>query len=276
MADDEKILDWMKSVAPALKRATSRTGYEALKPSWSGFYREAHPKGIKPAVDVYLPGQGRNHPSVILVHGGGFVVGSRQMSSMSYLASELCKQGVACASIDYRLIFRGGRLDESVDDVQTAVAWWRSMASEYSLNEDKISLLGCSAGAALVMLSASHVGELWRVIGVYGVYDFTNLPGRPSRLPARLLLGSDDPEIWAARSPNQAANFAAPLLLLHGTADTLVVKRHSEELAARRESAGLPVELCLYPDEPHGFLQDGPLRPAVLQALDDILRFLKI
>ena len=59
----------------------------------------------------------RPAPRCVLVHGGGFVIGSRDMKPMRFLAAKLVGAGLTVCAVDYRMIFRGGRLDEAVDDV---------------------------------------------------------------------------------------------------------------------------------------------------------------
>ena len=74
-------------------------------------FRSRRARGIAPLADVYLPDGPGPHPSVIIVHGGGFVIGSRRMKPVRYLATRLCAAGYAAAALDYRMIFRGGRLE---------------------------------------------------------------------------------------------------------------------------------------------------------------------
>ena len=44
---------------------------------------------------------------------------------------------------------------------------------------------------------------------------------------------------------------APPILLMHGTADTVVKPYNSERLAAKLKAQGTPVELRLYPGKNH-------------------------
>ena len=270
-----KSFDWMRSLGPALWRVARPSPIEKVEPTWSGLYKEGARTGIQPRVDVYLPQTRGPHPSVLLVHGGGFVLGSRSMAAMRYLAANLNSQGYAVASIDYRLIFRGGRLDEGLEDVSDAWEWWQKNKATFSLDASRMAILGCSAGAALTTLTSVWCDGIWKMVGIYGVYDFCDLPGSPSRLPARLLLGTPDEKAWAARSPIRQLGAKLPTLLMHGTADTLVKKRHTDEMAQARRAARYPVTTRYYVGEPHGFLQDGPSRSVVPVALRDILDFLE-
>jgi len=87
--------------------------------------------------------------------------------------------------------------------------------------------------------------KLGGAIGLSGPYDF--LPLKSAKL-IEIFGGANRPEIEAitfARAP------LPPALLIHGTADTTVYPRNSQNLAAAWRAAGAPVELKLYPDVGH-------------------------
>ncbi|CAG0968296.1 Monoacylglycerol lipase [Myxococcaceae bacterium] len=238
-------------------------------------YGDRRGAGVAPLADVYLPDGRGPHASVLLIHGGGFVIGSRRMKPVRYLATRLCEAGIAAAAIDYRLIFRGGRLAEALADVDAAARWWRATSASYGIDPDRIAVAGLSAGATLAVLAAAAAPERFhRIVSFFGVYDFAVLNGRLASSMRRLLLQSRDREVWARHSPLARATMPTPLLLLHGTADTLVPIEHARRLHARRSELGLPVELIEYPGIPHGFLNDATL-PESRAAADAVIRFLE-
>lgn len=209
------------------------------------------PPGIAPLADIYLPAHA-DGASVVLVHGGGFVFGSREMKPMRYLAARLAASGLAVCAIDYRMVFRGGRLDEALADVTAAVAFWCQRAPRYGLDAARVSIIGVSAGATLAILAAGQVPQaLHRAACCFGMYEIGHLRGVASVLP-RLLFKTWDRSAWAARAPSAVPQPAIPVLLLHGDADRLVPVGQSRRLAARRQELGLPTRLVVYPDAPHG------------------------
>ncbi|MEO8845227.1 MAG: alpha/beta hydrolase [Kofleriaceae bacterium] len=208
-------------------------------------------RGIAPLADLYVPA-GAIGPSVVLVHGGGFVIGSRTMKPMRYLVAQLTAAGIAVCTIDYRMIFRGGGLEASITDVCDAYAFWSARAPAYGLDASAISFVGLSAGATLALLAAARVDGLAGVVGCFGLYDVGHLRGPAALLP-RLLFGTADRTVWTARSPHAAPQPAAATLLLHGSDDGLVPVEQARQLAARREAQGLQTRLVIYDGAPHGF-----------------------
>ena len=232
-------------------------------------YRErpARRGEILPLADLYVPA-GANGASVVLVHGGGFVIGSRAMKPIRYLVAQLTAAGIAVCAIDYRMIFRGGRLDEAIDDVCDAFAFWSGRAASDGLDPRRIHVAGLSAGGTLALLAAARIDGVAGVIGCFGLYDVAHLRGPAALLP-RFLFGTADRAAWFARSPQAAAQPVAPTLLLHGTDDGLVPVEQAHRLAARREAHGLPTRLVIYEGAPHGFF-NYPLPVAETAARDMI------
>lgn len=217
-------------------------------------FRSTRARGIAPLYDVYLP-RVTPRASALLVHGGGFTVGSRTMLPMRFLASRLVEAGIAVASADYRMIFRGGRLDEALDDVRAALDHFRAHGERrHGLDPTRLGMVGLSAGGTLAMLVAG-TEPVHRLACAFGLYELDHLEGGLASIVPRLLFRSPDRALWHARSPRHAPQPSAPTLLLHGTADGLVPAGQAEALAAHRRSLGLPTSLVIYPGAPHGFFQ---------------------
>jgi acetyl esterase/lipase len=220
-------------------------------------YRDEARPGIPPLADVYLP-PAATGASVVLVHGGAFVIGSRAMKPVRYLATRLAAAGVAVCAIDYRLIFRGGRLDDALADVADALAFWTARAPSHGLDPRRISLVGLSAGATLAILAAADAPGLHRLACGFGLYELDDLTGAIAASLPRLLLRTADRSTWRSRSPRHATQPTGPTLLLHGDADGLVPVAQARRLAAHREALALPTRLVVYPGAPHGFFSmDG-------------------
>ena len=232
-------------------------------------YRDDVPRpgAVAPLADIYLPPRPIG-ASAVLVHGGAFVAGSRRMKPMRYLAARLHAAGIAVCAIDYRMIFRGGRLEEATADVHDAFAFWFRTTASLGLDLRRVSMVGLSAGATLALLAAPRIpaGRLARLAACFGLYDAEHLRGLRALLP-RLLFRTNDRAAW--RLPHSAPQTATPTLLLHGAADGLVPVDQARRLAALRESLELPTRLVVYDGAPHGFF-NVPV-PAAAAAVREII-----
>jgi dipeptidyl aminopeptidase/acylaminoacyl peptidase len=172
------------------------------------------------------------------------------------VAQELAKAGFVTASFEYRTLTDAGHVDHAIDDTAEMLAWWAQQAERFWFDPARTAVVGLSAGAALAFLGLARHPIAQRVVSVYGVTDWSIVPGAATTLPHRLLWGGPRPHDWRERSPLHIFQQGVPVLLMHGTADRVVVPAHSERMAEDRRARGLPVDLRLYPGEGHGFLRD--------------------
>lgn len=229
-------------------------------------------RGIAPLADVYLPDTPGPHPSVILVHGGGFMIGARDMKPMRYLATRFVDAGFAVMALDYRMVGRGGRLPEMVEDVRQGIDWWLSRCDDFQLDRAQVEVMGLSAGATLTMLAAGtpDAPALRRLISIFGVFDFSRVHGWHGKLWERLVLPERGQQACIDYSPITRCTTKTPLLIVHGTADTLIPHGEAERMARWRQESGLPVELVTLTGAPHAFFNDLRL-PFAEQTLRVIL-----
>ncbi|MEO6776930.1 MAG: alpha/beta hydrolase [Kofleriaceae bacterium] len=223
---------------------------------------------IAPLADLYVPA----HPSgasVVLVHGGGFVIGSRRMKPMRLLTAQLTATGIAVCALDYRMIFRGGGLAEALQDVRDGFGFWSEQAAGFGLDPRAISLVGLSAGATLALLAGAGLDTVAGVVSCFGLYEIDHLRGPATLLP-RLLFGTADRRAWAERSPRFAPQTSAPTLLLHGSDDGLVPVEQAHRLDEHRRALGLATRLVIYDGAPHGFFNLAG-HPAALAATREIV-----
>jgi acetyl esterase/lipase len=125
----------------------------------------------------------------------------------------------------------------------------------------------------------------------YGVFDFTTLREQagaregettPGTQAAGPYLGCEPswrcpPGLREGASPVGYVDASdPPLLLIHGTADTVVPHQQSDQMAAALEKAGVPVKLVLLPGVGHSFVGANAeqTRQASLEALRATFDFL--
>ncbi len=205
--------------------------------------------------DLYLPAGEGPHPAALLVHGGAFLIGSRRMKPMRFLADRLSAAGIAVATCDYRLLLRGARhLDDQVADVRAALGGLAAHADALGFDRQRLSAVGLSAGATLTLLAAeASPTPIHHLVSVFALYDLAGLSGPLAGLLGRLLFGTGDAEVWRDASPLARPSPAAPLTLLHGTADGLTPFEQAVRYRDLRAARGLATRLHVYEDAPHGF-----------------------
>jgi acetyl esterase/lipase len=234
-------------------------------------YGEA--EGRELLLDVYSPPQReRPRPAVLLIHGGGFVGGSRADVDIVTAARHLAQTGYVAFAIDYRLVDLaqpGPAWPAPLDDVQRAVRWVRAQAATYGVDPERIGAYGISAGAGL----AAHLGvrespepaddhlaavssRVRCVVALAGPMDGTIPPANPSDLDvAQALFGgmpTQVPAVYRDASPVTHVNPAsAPFLVVHGVHDTVVPVAHARRLVAALQAAGIAVDYVEDPDAGH-------------------------
>jgi len=104
---------------------------------------------------LFLPDNAESYLLVIFIHGGGFTGGTRNvvLSDPNRLADIkfFLEQGIAYASIGYRLLETNGPDEEGVikclNDSKRALQFIRYYAEDLKIDPDRIVLSGTSAGA---------------------------------------------------------------------------------------------------------------------------------
>lgn len=204
------------------------------------------------ALDVYRPTgpTAGKVPVVVFLYGGNWKTGER--AQYRFVGRRLAQQGVLAIVADYRT-FPRTTFPGFVEDGAGAVAWARRHAGEYGGDPQRLFVAGHSAGAqiaALIGTDARYLAahgmqprDLAGVIGMSGPYDF-EIAGYED------VFGSE--ALWPRA---QAVNFVdgdePPFLLVHGTGDTVVEAKDSQELADKLRAKGGEATLLWLPDAGH-------------------------
>jgi acetyl esterase/lipase len=247
-------------------------------------YGDAGERPLK--LDIYRPTT-PNRAAVLLVHGGGWSRGSKDM--LGPAATALAEQGFLVLAQEYRLTGEAP-FPANIHDVKRAIRWAKEHAVELGFDPDRLCLEGHSAGAHLVLLAAGTpedarlappegLGDVSQsVAAVCAIYPPTLFhlgETRPSgALPARVLPGADASEAAAAlASPiEHLTPDYPPTMLLHGDADKVVPVSASRRFEERLRAVGGKVDLHVYAGLPHGFANHPEIRPAMMSMIGGFFR----
>ena len=230
-------------------------------------------------LDVWAPRQRSEAPLPVVTffYGGGWVDGDRE--EYGFVGRAFAAHGFVTILPDYRLV-PNVRFPTFIEDSARAVRWTRDHIAEFGGDPGRINISGHSAGAyigAMLSLDRHYLADAGvdpavvraaaLLSGPYDFYPFTEQRGRDA-------LGH-----WPRPRETQPITFvrpdSPPMLLMHGTADTVVQPRNSRRLAAALTAAGATAELKLYPGKSHidTIKSLSPLFRGATSALADSVAF---
>jgi len=229
-------------------------------------------------LDIYLPrGSASRRPVVFFIYGGSWSSGSK--GTYGFVGDAFAGRGYVTVIADYRLVPEV-RFPTFIEDGAQALAFVRQNIAHYGGDPAHIFLAGHSAGGYNAMMLALDPRYLVRAgvprqsvraaAGLSGPYDFLPLEGRVTQTAFG---NARDP---AETQPISFARRGAPRIFLGtGTADTTVLPRNTDALAARLGAAGVPVTVRKYEDVGHAgtVLALAPLLRWSTPVLDDVTAF---
>jgi acetyl esterase/lipase len=115
-------------------------------------------KNERQTLDVYAPTEGKNHPVVVWIHGGGWQSGDRK--EVHKKPQAFVDRGFVFVSINYRLLPDKVTIKQMAGDVAKAIRWVHDHAKDYGGDPDTIFVMGHSAGAQLAALVCTDDGYL--------------------------------------------------------------------------------------------------------------------
>jgi len=232
--------------------------------------------GITQGGILYRPDTTDARPALIVLHGWQ-AAGTNGAAVVEARARRYADDGYVALALSMRGWPPSGGSDDcglrQPDDVVAAAEWLRGAAG---VQADRVGVVGFSQGGQVALLAAARDRRLRAVVAFYPVTDVAawktttanaDIPG--------YITAVCEPGGVAPRSPvTRAGDIGAPVLLVHGDADTRVPTAQSQMMQAALESAGRLAQLLLVPGAQHGFTaaEDNAVQPVVDRFLATALR----
>jgi acetyl esterase len=243
--------------------------------------------GRHEVLDVCLP-SGAGHvsrPAIVAVHGGHWAVGSKTQGEFRDVCEWLASAGYVVASVDYRLAPKY-EYPDAINDVDHAVEWLRrsDVDRRFSVNPDKIGILGASAGGNLASLVGTEgVGRLTSghrvaaVVDLSGPADLTSKGAeKPILVPAiEAYLGCPNlascPQAREA-SPIYHVNASDPPFFITNSTEELIPLSQSAHFVAALRAAGISVRFVEVKGNAHAVkVLDSSMRARIIDFFRDTL-----
>ena len=220
--------------------------------------------------DIYEPPASvKNGIGVLLIHGGGWSSGDR--SQLKGYGVLLGRRGYTCIASEYRLT--GEALwPAQIEDVKCAIRYVRANAADLGIDPDRLVISGNSAGGHLSLMAGGAIAESSfegsggndgvssSVAAVISFYPPTGLDRRSwGGLPALFGKGANEETLKGASPLSYATASFPPTLLIQGNKDEVVPAAESTRMYEALDAAGVPVELHMFANQPHGFDADPKL-----------------
>ncbi len=257
---------------------------------------------VKPlAMDIVMPAQKGRYPLILYINGGGFINANKD----GYIQHrvELAEHGYVVASMTYR-VAPTSVFPAALEDAKAAIRFLRAHAETFSINPEKVGVMGGSAGGYLSAMVGTTTGvkgfdkgdfldqssDVSAVVDLYGLSDLTRIGDDYSEeeqathrsagatealwVNGSPVFGAKDGGIFADPEKTKAANpityisqSTPPFLLLHGDQDTVVSPSQTELLRAALSEHGIEATRYVVRGAKHG----GPhwVQPEITRLIID-------
>ena len=218
---------------------------------------------------IFRPEAARNRTAVVFFVCGGW----RGFNPEKYyaLSSYFVSRGAVCFTALVRVERHGTSPAECVTDARSAIRWVRAHAAEYGINPKRLVVMGSSA--------AGHVSASTALLDDFDdLSDDLSISARPDAVmiicPVLVITNSErrvslfgGMERAKALSPiAHVKRGAPPFLVIHGTADEVVLADEAIQFSKRMNALGNRCDLRLHPGKGHGFHNFKPQNLANFRA----------
>ena len=205
-------------------------------------------------------------PAILMVHGGPT---SQRTAEYEARSQYFATRGFAVLDVNYRGSTGYGRAYRDalkgqwgVYDVEDVVGGARHLVDEGLADEDRLVVMGGSAGGYTVLQSlVEHPGFFAAGISMYGISNLFTLSMDTHKFELYYtdsLVGAlpEAAETYRERSPLfHAENIEDPVALYQGGEDKVVPKEQADAIVETLQRRGVPHEYHVYEEEGHGWRQ---------------------
>ena len=248
-------------------------------------YQGANNQSLK--LDVWYQHQRPSvSPTLIYIHGGGWIFGTKESSVLQFLP--FLEKGWTVVNVEYRMA-SSSLAPAAVEDTRCALRWVFRNALQWRFDTSKIVLMGHSAGGHLSLITAmlpdgtgldnqcygTEELKVAAVINWFGITDVNDVIKGPNlKNYAAMWMGSQPnaDEIARRVSPLTYVRSGLPAILtIHGDKDDVVPYSHATRLHEALDKAQVPNDLLTIKGGGHGqFLQKD-----YVMAYESVWAFLK-
>lgn len=199
---------------------------------------------------------------VVYLHGGGWRNGERSAGLYPWVGPVLAAHGFVVANVTYRLSGQAP-FPAQLDDVKAALRWLRTNAATYGMDQERIGVMGDSAGGQLALLLATTGQGVQAVVARCAPTDFAALPLEADEEYLDPLF--DGPRETTAELRRQASPLThvhsgvPPTLLVHGELDETVPVEQVQRFADALRDQGVDVTFHLIEGVFHNLRDDVDL-----------------
>jgi len=261
----------------------------------------AEPKNDHQTLDVFAPAEGKNHPVIVWIHGGGWHSGDKR--DVKQKPQAFTDKGFVFVSINYRLqvwtdphLSPGVTIKQIAEDVARAIHWTHDHVGDYGGDPNTIFVMGHSAGAQLAALVCTDDRYLKAEnLSLSIIKGCVPVDGDTYDLPMRIAtvhkkgdtkLAERDKQRFGDESTQKdlssithiaKGKHIPPFLILH-VADHPDTRGQSQRLLQVLQEAGIPAKTYAAEGKNHTTLNDDLGTPddkptkALFEFLDGVLK----
>lgn len=249
---------------------TGQPGVSAEPPEFRLLWPDGAPEAKgdadtdKPGVWIYPATRNPNGAAIVICPGGGYAIHATDHEGVQP-ARYFNSIGVTAFVLRYRL--SPYRHPAPLQDAQRALRMVRASAKEFSIDPHRVGIMGFSAGGHLTSTALTHFDSgnadaadaiekqsCRPDFGILGYPVISFVADYSHRGSAKNLLGeTPSPEQLQLLSNDlQVTKDTPPSFLFHTSEDTGVPPQNSLAFYAACHKAGVPAELHIYQQGPHG------------------------